>query len=109
MSNKKQFLDAFGNPIMSSGTMANATDEQLDTCDECGRDMGYRGNSLALEGLCAPCYLGIRPEVEEDCTIDLCPVCVTKPLTGCGVYNLILGEVCSLACLEAYWADGSKR
>ena len=36
-------------------------EDYVDTCDKCGRDMGYRGNSLALEGLCAPCYLGIKP------------------------------------------------
>jgi hypothetical protein len=31
------------------------------TCDECGRDMGYRPPSH----LCAPCTLGIKPDPRE--------------------------------------------
>lgn len=40
---------------------------------------------------------------------DFCPVCLEKELTGCGVWNHIIGEVCSLDCLERYWEEGGKR
>ena len=32
------------------------------TCDECGKDMGFNPPSH----LCAPCYLGIHPEAEDE-------------------------------------------
>ena len=53
-------------PMSKKGRPDQEREDYVDTCDECGRDMGYRGNSLALEGLCAPCYLGIRPEADDE-------------------------------------------
>jgi len=49
-----------------------------------------------------------RPEESEAASIrapqamDCCPVCGTR-LTGCGVWNPILGELCSTRCLDIYW------
>lgn len=38
-----------------------------------------------------------KRRVYEDCTVDLCPVCLTTPLTGCGLWTDV-GEVCSIHC-----------
>lgn len=46
--------------------------DETASCPECGRDMGYSPPSQ----LCAPCYLGIRPETK------LCAICKKKPQAG---------------------------
>jgi hypothetical protein len=67
-----------------------------DRCTECDRDMGYGSPSA----VCAPCTLGIRPE-------ELCPVCA-GPFGDNRVFNPIIGQVCSVECLQAYWDTGGK-
>jgi hypothetical protein len=39
---------------------------------------------------------------------DMCPVCY-EPFGEERVHNYIIGAVCSVDCLEAYWREGGKK